>query len=103
MSGTWLGTCDTIVNKTWFLTLKIIHHYSPIVAAVMSTLTDCPKSGATQMQNEGKKSDGDLRLRVLYCTSNPFLSPEQMLVSASADTVAGRHETSNLGASSLLN
>lgn len=67
------------------------------------TVTDCPKSGATQMQNEGKKSDGDLRLRVLYCTSNPFLSPEQMLVSASADTVAGRHETSNLGVSSLLN
>ena len=96
----------SVVRKSWSLTLKIIHHYFPILETHDHIVTDCPKSEATSDTKWGKGKWWErkvmVRLGVLYCTSNPFFSPEQTLVSASADTVAGRYETSSFRSSSLL-
>ena len=70
LAGTVLATGHTVVSKIWFLTLKIIHYYSPIVEAVYDhNVTDCPTSEATQVKREGKESDDDPRLEVLYLKS----------------------------------
>lgn len=97
MSGTLLGTGNTMVNKTWFLTLMMIHHCSPIVRLYDHIVTDEPKLGK-------KKNERNVIVipDLGFCTSNPLLSPEHMLVPVSADTVAGRCETSSFRSSSLL-
>lgn len=97
MSGTLLGTGNTMVNKTWFLTLMMSHHCSPRVRLYDHIVTDCSKS-----DKKTKERNVIVIPDLGYCTSNPLLSPEQMLVSASADAVAGTCETSSFRSSSLL-
>lgn len=66
MSGTLLGTGNTMVNKTWFLTLMMIHHCSLIVRLYDHIVTDEPKLGK---KKEWKECNSDPRLGVLYLKS----------------------------------
>lgn len=97
-----LGAGDSAMRKLWFLILNLIHYYFPIFDTVTTLQQISPNQKQYQIWSERKESDGDPSLRELYCTSNPFFSPEQTLVSASADTVTGRYDTSNFRSSSLL-